>query len=356
MRVALVATLALGVGATVAILTGCSSGTFRLAPAADAPGMMPAPSVSLSRGMPALGGPADYPSWRSGDTIAPEIYVAVSNSVKIYSAIGSHALKGTLTGLAAPQGIGVDSLGNLYVANTNAQNVLVFKPGATSPFLTLDDTGNFPVAVAVTLTGEVIVANFCSGGGSQCTGNGSIYGYKKGATKHSVTYGNANILSPYFVTSDAQNHVYADGFSTLISGLPVACEYKTGHSTCSDLGIGLNFPGGMQIDTSGDLAIVDQAGSGGSTLSVYAPGSTVPESTILLCMNISPTKPCDVIGFALTSSDKALWDAYYASNVHPVKLAKQTQEFKYPNGVSAVATINVGGPVSAVAYAPRSKP
>lgn len=361
MPIALQARCVLAVGVAVAMLGGCSGGASRLAPVTVAPSassLMPAPSVLLSRRMPIVSSPALYPSWRTGDAITPEVYAVDlnSNAVKIYSALGSHALKGTITGLAAPQGIGVDSLGNLYVANTSAQNVLVYKPGQTSPFLTLDDAGSFPVAVAVTLTGEVIVANFCSGGGSQCTGNGSIYGYKKGATTHSVTYGNANILSPYFVTTDAQNHVYVDGFSTEISGVPVACEYTSGHSTCTNLGIGFNFPGGIQIDKTGDLALVDQAGSGGSTLSVYAPGSAVPESTILLCKNISPTQPCDVIGFALTSGNKAFWDAYYASDLHPVKLAKQTQEFKYPDGVSSVSTIDVGGAVGAVAYAPRSKP
>jgi hypothetical protein len=368
MRVPVPTACALIAIGAVALLAGCSGGAPRLSPATEfplagtrlpaAPELMPAPSVLLSRRMPVVSRHAQYPSWRSDDAVAPEIYVVDldSNAVKIYSALGSHGLKGTITGLAAPQGIGVDSLGNLYVANTSAQNVLVYKPGATSPFLTLDDAGNFPVAVAVTLTGVVIVANICSGGGSQCTGNGSIYGYKKGATKHSTTYGTSNILSPYFVTTDAQNHVYADGLSTVVSGVPIVCEYMSGHSTCTDLGIGLNFPGGIQIDKTGDLALDDQAGSGGSTISVYAPGSTVAESSILLCKNISPTKPCDVIGFALTSGDKALWDAYYASDVHPVVIAKETQEFKYPNGGSSVSTIDVGGAVGAVAYAPRSKP
>jgi hypothetical protein len=364
MRVPLPARCAFVAIATgVVLLAGCSGGASRLSstpvlPQTSSRALMPSPSVALSRRISIPSQWASYPSWRSPGAITPEIYVLDldENAVKIYTGTGSHGLTGTLSGLSGPQGLAVDSSGNLYVANTAAQNVLVYQPGQTKPSLRLSDTGNFPVAVAVLLTGEVVVANLCSGSGSQCVGNGSIFGYKKGATKHSVTYGNANILSPFFVTSDAADHVYADGFSTEVSGRPIICEYETGHSPCTNLQIPFNYPGGIQIDKTGDLALLDQAGSGGSTLSVYAPGTTTPESSFKLCTNKAANDPCDVIGFALTASNKGIWDAYYASEINPVVFAKESQEFKYPGGGKSVWTILVGGTVGAVAVAPRSKP
>ena len=57
---------------------------------------------------------------------------------------------GQLTsGLISPQGLFVDKHHNLWVANTNAFNIVAFKRNATAPFLTLNDPDYYPIAVVV---------------------------------------------------------------------------------------------------------------------------------------------------------------------------------------------------------------
>jgi hypothetical protein len=56
---------------------------------------------------------------------------------------------GTLTGFDRPQGECVDAAGDVFVANTNASNIVEYAHGATTPVATLNDSGQFPVACAI---------------------------------------------------------------------------------------------------------------------------------------------------------------------------------------------------------------
>ncbi|MGA2760279.1 MAG: hypothetical protein ABSF08_08185 [Candidatus Cybelea sp.] len=97
-----------------------------------------------------LGAPAR--SWMKAN-IPPHPLVYVSdydgNFVNIYSANGTDQTPiGQLTGFNEPQGLWVDLNQNLWVVNTNTQQIIGFHRNRTSPFKTFDDTsGNYPVGV-----------------------------------------------------------------------------------------------------------------------------------------------------------------------------------------------------------------
>ena len=71
---------------------------------------------------------------------------------------GSTTPTATLTGLNEPQALAFDSSGNLYVANSGITTVSKFLPNTTKPKSTLS-VGKTPWALAFDSTGNLYVAN-----------------------------------------------------------------------------------------------------------------------------------------------------------------------------------------------------
>jgi sugar lactone lactonase YvrE len=77
----------------------------------------------------------------------------------------------------------VDAAHQLWVANTNAFNIVAFKRGSTTPFQTLNDPSYYPISVAVDGNGTVYAANAESSTGPP----GNVTGWKKGHTNPTAT-------------------------------------------------------------------------------------------------------------------------------------------------------------------------
>src|SRR5215469_4652198 len=86
---------------------------------------------------------------------------------------GVNRVAGSITGLSLPNGVGVDSAGNVYIANFGAQNVPVYAKGSTTLVRTLDDSGHFPIDVKVDSDGTVYVAN--NQDANSASGSVSVY-------------------------------------------------------------------------------------------------------------------------------------------------------------------------------------
>jgi hypothetical protein len=370
MRVPVSVKLALGSAALTALLAGCSGGGSQMTPTTTVAldgGSQQQPSLVRQPTDPMRGLGASVsgllplvhelpgPSWIDS-TVKPEIYVAnlSTNSVDIFSGTGVPG--GSITGLNGPSGLAVDAKGNLYVANENAQDLLVFAPGTTTPKLTLTDTGNFPSGVTVDAAGNVYVANICAGpaGGTSCTGDGSIYKYKAGSSTKSVSYKNTSILRPYFVAFDEKpNVLWADGLTTQqSSGTPVV-GFWTKSTTFTNSGISIGYPGGMETDKSDNLAVDDQLGPSAtccqSTVYVFAKGKPPATHSLRLAADA-----CDVVSFSLNMKNTDVWSACDIIPPFNPGTPGRSDELPYPAGGAVLKTIDAAHLVSAVALAPAS--
>ena len=262
-----------------------------------------------------------------------DIYVSdIANDVVDGYDAKSGALTEQLTGFELPQGIATDRTGNLYVADTAASAVFVFPPGATSPSLTLADTGWYPTDVAVSAAGEVAVANEHS----ISDGPGSVAFYKPGQTRpfHTVIAGSDIGSTVWFCSYDANGNLFADGGKAPahVAMLPhggTANKFKP-------LGIAnVIIAGGIQIAGNGDILVLDQQVR---TIYRYWRRHSAPVGTTVL------TNSSDPVTFALLPKETLLFDADYGFD--------ETAKFAFPAGGYALYSIAVYGAPIGVAIAP----
>ena len=123
---------ALGASATLAMLAGCSGGSSPAAFSPGGPGGRTDNSVLAPTIARIAHAPVKTPSFMDpGAAGKPLIFVsdAADGVIDIYPQSGKNQkMVGQITGLTQPQGITTDKKGDLYVANTNSSNVLVYAP------------------------------------------------------------------------------------------------------------------------------------------------------------------------------------------------------------------------------------
>jgi hypothetical protein len=169
--------------------------------------------------------------WRLRPSVKDEKAVYVSdagaNVVDVFDKKGR--LTGQITGFSQPQGIAVDDQGNLYVADTNNQEIKVFAPGTKTPSSILSDPNGYPSSVDVALDGTVGITNVCS---APSCGQGDVEFYAAGSTNPTSKCAVAGLLATTaFGGFDKSDDFYADGMTA--SGQPALVECKAGSSTAS---------------------------------------------------------------------------------------------------------------------------
>jgi hypothetical protein len=161
-------------------------------------------------------------------------------------------LLGTIKDVVNPQGMDMDSKGDLWVASTGSYQVNEYTPGTYTASTVLSDPNEFPVSVAVCPNGTVYVMNAYN----VSFGPGDIEIYASGATSPSGTISDANIYVPYFAACDANNVLWFDyanyNFYTAVASYngSTVTEYGT---------LNIGFPGGIRVGKNGTtLGITDQ--------------------------------------------------------------------------------------------------
>ena len=209
--------------------------------------------------------------WMSRDAKQKQLlYVseADGNNVDIFSLPG-HARVGLITsGLSQPEGIATDAKGNLYVSNLNANTITVYKPGETSPSLTLTEPDG-PDDVAVGGNGYVYVADV----------GGGVDAYSPGATSPTSRLTNSSLGTVSGVAVDALNNVYAAGVagSHGSHGPAAVVEFADARGSGKNLDLKqLGQPAGVLLDNKNDLVVSDY---GGNLIEIYPSGKTSPSST-----------------------------------------------------------------------------
>jgi hypothetical protein len=352
--------VALGASVALAMLAGCAGGN---SPVALSPSASGAGGQSVQRHVASTGinnsllppnvarisnTPTATASFMDPDAAGkPLIFVsdAADGVIDIYAQAGKNQKRaGQITGLKEPQGITTDKNRDLYVANTNASNVLVYAPPYTGkPILTITDAGEYPADVAVSRTGVVAVTNICNA--PTCllsTGNVAIYA--KGATKScaNVSDNAFNFAQVMFAAYNNGGDLYIDGLN---SGYQTSFGLVTGGCNATSITYinyvyTVSFPGGIQIDKAGRIAFADPYRQQVATFD--PPVSDTfgqPVTTTPLTGAISP------LGFALLASGTDL----YVADPGGAGLA---EEYPYTAGGSAINTIAAGGQPIGVAVTP----
>ncbi len=239
-------------------------------------------------------------------------------SVPSYSEVGQ-----ITSGIDQPEGIATDKKGNLYVSNLSGGTVTVYKPGGTSPSLTLTESDG-PDDVAVGSNGYVYAGD--DGGG--------IDVYPPGATSPSSRLTNSDLDEGVFgVGVDASNNVYAAGYG---SPGPAVVEFANASGSGTNLGLtGIEGPTGVLIDKHNDVVVSD---FDLSEVLVYPPGQTSPSATI-----------------SATDTDRSAVNEKEKKIYVPEGPNYQVGVYDYPKG-TAVTTITIGSFASGAALSPAPKP
>jgi hypothetical protein len=232
---------------------------------------------------------------------------------------------GQLTsGLLSPQGMTVDKNHNLWVANTNAFNIVAFRRGSTTPFRVLKDPGYYPLSVAVDGNGTVYAANAAGLNGPP----GNVTVWAKGKTKPTAVLTYPTFLIVNGVAVDASNNLFVSYIPT--SGPPAIVEFGPGSQTGHPVNIPDVNEGEMAFDSSGNLVMETLQ----NTLGIWAPPFTTGPARTIQAFGNEPT---------LDKSERNVWVAY-ANFSTPHILG-----YNYKTG-KLVDTISNGWTSSAIPY------
>jgi hypothetical protein len=245
-------------GAVIAAsqLAGCSVGSTAMTPR-----QMPEHGLTSQTSLKFAGhyscpatGPIEYVS----DSYDSTVYVFAGK-------FSNQAPCGQITsGLNFPQCMYVDARSHdLYVANLNTGNILVFHRGQPTAYNTYTDpTGQVPFDVTLASDGTVIASNYYSQGGSGSAVEGSISTWVAGPNGGTFVrnYPMMNDSYGQFVTVDKSGKVYYSDLDALTDTgalWSLQCPAGVCGAQTRVAGVSFWFPGGMAFNETGDLVAVD---------------------------------------------------------------------------------------------------
>lgn len=263
----------------------------------------------------------------SGDTQTRLIYSSsFGNNAVDYYLKGSgpnNPVAGSLSGsLSNPEGMAVDSHGNLYVANSNDRNVLVYSVGSSEPSRTLNDPNKFPADIAIGSDGTVYVAN----GSGPIGGSGNVVIYPPGSSNSSQTLSDSHFLHVSGVALDKHGNIYVS-CNGLGQNTGTVVKFKPGSTIGTDTHITLEGAGGVGFDRYGHLLVIDETVP---SLNVYDVGNPKPIHQLSL--------PGTSIYFSFNRDASVLYLADYSLgeiDVFKYTPSALTQTNTITNGMSA---------------------
>jgi hypothetical protein len=222
-------------------------------------------------------------AWMAHDAAASgkRVYVGNlgANSVDIFNLRGKNQQPvGTITsGINFPGGMTVDAKGNLYVANERESDslysVTIYAKGSTTPSNVITKDLSSPTDVAVATDGTIYVTNFNE------LDNGYVSVYPKGNIRKEYRLSDFNGGAPLSIALDKSGNIYVM-YDTSDTGGSAVNEYAPGATTGTNLNLSFKWGGGIQVDDSGNIILVQQLQP--SAFLVFPPGQTTASKTILL--------------------------------------------------------------------------
>jgi surface antigen len=204
---------------------------------------------------------------------------------------GGLALSATLTN---PEGVAVDSAGNVYIADSDAHRIRRVSPGPTGIITTYAGTGtpgyngdnipatlaqlNQPRSVTITSLGDLVIGDYANHRVRKILSNGKIYTIAGSGTPGSSGDGGpasqAQVDTPIGVAADSAGTVYISEYEVsrvrMIKSLPDHPEAEPTITTIAGNGESgytgdngpstdatLSHPIGLALDANGNLLVVD---------------------------------------------------------------------------------------------------
>lgn len=280
LHVSTIAVSGAAIGALV-LAAGCSGGGSQATSLTPAGPAVPAPAhLAISTQAAQFQSqrrPVVHPLQRGAGWLSPQarscaskLYVSSYRLgyVSIYCTKGhNQAPIGQITaGIETPEGDATDKQGNLYVTNTDAQTVTEYAPNTTTPIFTYSTGLTYPAGVTVDRKQNVYVSSLSPA---------SVEVFPHRSNTPNLTIPSTDITYPIDVALDKTGNVYVTTY-TASFGNGEIIEYPPGSTQGTDLGIRTSGPGGIVIDTAGNMVTADQRLPG---VLVFPPGATSPSST-----------------------------------------------------------------------------
>lgn len=214
-------------------------------------------------------------------------------------------------GIDSPQDDAVDKSGNLYVVNQGNNTVTIYPPYGMYPTTTLSTDITDPLDISVDSKGMIYVAD---GGAS-----GKILEFKAGSSSPDAT---VSMPHPGGLTNSKNDDLYVTHNQSSSGRVAVCVPLST---SCTDLGISVEYAQGVAIDKKGNLLVGDIFGE---VIDIYKPDTTTPFRTITTYQE-SPSK------LALNTTDSTLYMADPANgavDIYDYKAGTQESSFTFSSG------------------------
>ena len=271
----------------------------------------------------------------------PLLYVsdAEGNFVNIYSAVGSaQSPIGQIAGFDEPQGLWVDINQNLWVVNTNTDQIMGFRRGSGVPFRTFTDTsGQSPAGVCGNDNKNLLYAVDITGPGSGYIGNTISVYRKNGSSDPIQTFVDPNAGSLTLCAVDSKGNLFVTLTNVNYPYAGEVDEFPKGSTTPTVIANNLVYPIGITIDRYNAISVDDAFANGysGGLVYIYDPPYTggpaysfpVPEGIIQTALNKQQNQ--------IWGASSATLDAQQYSYPHGLyQNATSTQDFEYPDGLA----------------------
>lgn len=253
----------------------------------------------------------------------PLLYIGDNSAVDIFPLTGPNKTKiGSITnGVNGPWGLSLDASNTLYVANAFHSTVTVYPAGSSSPSMTYSRNLHEPLYAVADTAGHVLV------------GDREVASHNKG---YVVEY-NAGTNVPIRrvrlgseedgMAFDSSGNLYVAYRRTGINSS--IAEFGPGLSNKRLLGMTINQPQGLVVDSAGNMVVVESANE---DIKVFPPGATTPSLTLTIAASDHLAE------LAMQNNETTLWVSTESGRVYsmpyPLTASTKATEYEQVNGSS----------------------
>lgn len=261
---------------------------------------------------------ASRPLPRNAQSGQPLLYVGDDDSyaVDIFPLTGPNQqqLGSISSGIVYPWGLSLDANNSLYVADRTNGTVTVYLYGSSSPSMTYSKGVHEPLYALADSAGHV----FVSGRDPGRHNRGHVFEYNAGTNvpiAHKLLGSEADGMA-----EDGNGNLYV-AFRRTGPNCGIA-EFGPGLSNKRLLGMTIDQPQGLVLDSAGNLVVVESANH---RIKVFPPGATTPSVTITL------SGIGNLAQLAMQNSETTLWVSSEGGDVYsmPYPLTPSTVPTEY---------------------------